>query len=36
MQARNMGIKDLSFYCYERGLDYSIEMEIEKLIKGAA
>jgi hypothetical protein len=36
MQARNMGIEDLSFYCYERGLDYSIEMEIEKLIKGAA
>ncbi|CAB4140867.1 hypothetical protein UFOVP395_202 [uncultured Caudovirales phage] len=36
MQNYVSDINDLSLYCYKRGLTWSIEMEIEKLIKGAA
>ena len=35
MQNYVSGIEDLSLYCYKRGLSWSIEMEIEKLIKGS-
>jgi len=36
MQSYVSDIDDLSLYCYKRGLTWSTEMEIEKLIKGAA
>ena len=34
MQNYVSDINDLSLYCYKRGLTWSTEMEIEKLIKG--
>ena len=36
MQTYNVGIEDLSMYCYKRGLDYSTEMEISKLLEKVA
>lgn len=36
MQNYVTGIEDLSMYCYKRGLDYSTEMEISKLLEKVA
>lgn len=36
MQNYVAGIEDLSMYCYKRGLDYSTEMEISKLLEKVA
>lgn len=34
MQSYVSGIDDLSMYCYKRGLTFSTEMEIDKLLAG--